>query len=95
MATWKTSATIQSKNFNHYKFFGELSLSLSKVKLERVENLVICQHNETKLDASLLKYFVRIKNLYIGESSFESFTEKLPRLDNLGVGWLDFSDDLF
>ncbi|CAG9804804.1 unnamed protein product [Chironomus riparius] len=55
----------------------------NKPKLERIEHLVICYHNTSTFDLSLLKYFKKVRNLHIGYSSFNRFLGKFPRLEQL------------
>lgn len=69
------------------KSLKEFSFCLisSKGKLERIEILVICHHNEHEFKANHLKYFLNLKTLYIAESSFQKLSDKIPRLENLEV----------
>lgn len=67
--------------FNRYLKF-QLN---SKAKLERIESLVICHHNTNQFNSNLLRHFSKLKNLYISDSSFSTFTEKLPKLEHLEV----------
>ncbi|KAG5668408.1 hypothetical protein PVAND_016348 [Polypedilum vanderplanki] len=64
----------EMENFRNYT---------NKPKLERIETLIVCYHNATTFDASLLKYFVKMRNLFIGYSSFNQFVNKLPKLESL------------
>ncbi|KAG5680121.1 hypothetical protein PVAND_009646 [Polypedilum vanderplanki] len=64
----------EMENFRNYT---------NKPKLERIETLIVCYHNSSTFDANLLKYFIKLKNLFIGYSSFNQFINKLPRLESL------------
>lgn len=57
----------------------------SKAKLERIEILVICHHNQPDFNTNRLKYFIKLKTLYIGASLIQKFQNKLPKLDHLEV----------
>lgn len=58
----------------------------SKPKFEKIETLIICQYKDgTDFDLSSLKYFTRLKDLIIEESTFNHFTHKFPKLDHLKV----------
>lgn len=57
----------------------------SKAKLERIENIVVCQHNLKDFDVGLLKYFLKLRNLVIDNSRFQHFHGVMPRLENLEV----------
>lgn len=57
----------------------------SKAKLERIESIVVCNHNQNEFHANYLRYFAKLKNLYIDKSSFQKFSAKLPKIDSLSV----------
>lgn len=85
MEKWKVLGITQSENLKikAKRFFK--NFLHSKPKLERIENLVVCHHNNSEFDANLLKYFTKMKNLFIGYSTFDRFKGKLPHLEHLKV----------
>lgn len=78
----KEAFTVRSRNLISNFLFN------SKAKLERIETLVVCHHNQPEFNTNHLKYFIKLKTLYIGASLFQKFQSKLPKLDNLEVCFL-------
>lgn len=60
----------------------------SKAKLERIKSLVICHYNKyQEFNSDCLSHFSKLKNLYIGQSLFQTFLMKIPKLDYLEVSF--------
>lgn len=79
------------KLWKMFNFFFSIS---SKAKLERIESLVICRHTQPSFDTNVLKNFLRLKNLYIGEGALQRFSDKMPKLETLEVSWTNSLSEL-
>lgn len=60
----------------------------SKAKLERIKSLVICHYNKyQEFNSDCLSHFTFLRHLYIGQSLFQTFLTKIPKLDYLEVSF--------